>query len=188
MSGIVPELETRRARRALKNDPVSDEAVDRIMTAATLAPSCFNNQSWRFVVVREEAALSLVKSHFSKNNGWAAPSPFLILVATKAELDCRLDAGRDYALFDTGMAVMALQMQAVREGLYVHPIAGYRAPELRAAMGMPEDYILITVLVLGYPADDFTHLTDKQKEKETMDRTRKPLSEVVSRETWSFPQ
>ncbi len=186
MSGIVPELEKRRARRALRSDPIPDDVIDRIMTAATLAPSCFNNQSWRFVVVREAAGLELVKSHLSKNNVWATPSPCMILAATKADLDCRLDAGREYALFDTGMAVMALQLQAVREGLYVHPIAGYRAPELRAAMGIPEDYVLITVIILGYPGTDLTHLDEKQKAMETMERQRKPLSDVAARETWSF--
>lgn len=187
MTNLVPELEKRRARRALKNDPIPDEVIERILKAATFAPSCFNNQSWRFIVVREAPGLQLVKQHLAPNNAWGTPSPCMILVATKADLDCLLDGGREYALFDTGMAVMALQLQAIREGLHVHPIAGFRAPELRKAMGIPEDFVLITVVILGYPGTDYQYLNDKQKEMEVMERERKPLAEVVARESWTFP-
>ena len=51
MTGLVKEIEQRRAYRALKEDKIPDDIIRRIMMAATYAPSCFNNQSWRFVVV-----------------------------------------------------------------------------------------------------------------------------------------
>jgi hypothetical protein len=57
MSKIVPEIETRRARRALREEPVPEEVLARIMTAATYAPSCFNNQPWRFLVVSRDREL-----------------------------------------------------------------------------------------------------------------------------------
>ncbi len=185
MSTLVPELEKRRARRALSDKPIPKEVLDRILKAASLAPSCFNNQPWRFLVVKDPDKLELVKKHLSPNNRWATASPLIILVATKAPLDCQLEGGRDYALFDTGMAVMALQAQAIREGLYVHPIAGYKAVELRKAMGIPDDYILITLVILGYPGSD-TLLNDKQKELERSERERKPIEEVACYDSWQF--
>jgi hypothetical protein len=39
-------------RSARKKIPL--DVVGRIMTAATYAPSCFNYQSWRFIVVLDE--------------------------------------------------------------------------------------------------------------------------------------
>jgi nitroreductase len=110
----------------------------------------------------------------------------MVLVATKVDLDCRLEGGRDYALFDTGMATMNLQIQATKEGLYAHPIAGFRAPELCKAMGIPEDYVLITVVIMGYPGGE-EFLDEKQKAGEHGERRRKPISEVVCRDTWTFP-
>ncbi|MFQ3621495.1 MAG: nitroreductase family protein [Spirochaetales bacterium] len=185
MSALVPELEKRRARRALSNKPIPEDVLDRVLKAATLAPSCFNNQPWRFLVAKDPAILETVKKYLSPNNRWATASPTIILVATKADLDCRLEGGRDYALFDTGMAVMALQAQAIREGLYVHPIAGYQAIELRKVLSIPEEYVLITLVILGYPGSDEL-LNDKQKELETSERQRKPLEEVVSFNKWNF--
>lgn len=186
MSTLVPELEKRRARRSLSDIPIPKEVVERILQAATLAPSCFNNQPWRFLVVQDPEKLNLVKQHLSSNNRWATASPLIILVATKATLDCQLEGGRDYALFDTGMAVMALQAQAIREGLYVHPIAGYKAVELQKVMGIPEDYVLITLVILGYPGSD-TLLNEKQKELERSERERKPIHAVVCYDSWQFP-
>lgn len=185
MSTLVPELEKRRARRALSDKPIPTEVIERILQAATLAPSCFNNQPWRFLVVKDPEKLDLVKKHLSPNNRWATAAPVIILVATKPPLDCQLEGERDYALFDTGMAVMALQAQAIREGLYVHPIAGYKAVELRKTMVIPEDYVLITLVILGYPGSDAL-LNEKQKEMEISERERKPISQVVCYDSWQF--
>ena len=44
-------LETCRAIRYLKPDPVPDAAVDKVLWAATRAPSPGNSQGWDFVVV-----------------------------------------------------------------------------------------------------------------------------------------
>ena len=40
MSDLLPEIEKRRAYRALSEEPVSREIVERMTTAATYAPSC----------------------------------------------------------------------------------------------------------------------------------------------------
>ncbi len=185
MDQLVPEITTRRARRAMSPRPIDDEVLTRVMTAATLAPSCFNNQPWRLVAVREPAKLAKVREFLSKGNAWALSAPCIVLVTTKLDLDCRLDDGRDYAFFDTGMAVMNLQLQAVREGLYVHPIAGYKSAEIRRAFGIPDGYFLVTLVIIGYPGDEAS-LDEGLKEKERSARQRKPLEAVFTRDDWTF--
>jgi len=44
-----------RAYRAFSPEPVSDEAIAQLLTAATFAPSAENMQPWEFVVVRDDA-------------------------------------------------------------------------------------------------------------------------------------
>ncbi|MEY2462716.1 MAG: hypothetical protein QOH64_854, partial [Acidimicrobiaceae bacterium] len=44
-----------RACRSFAPDPVGDDDIERILTAATHAPSAENMQPWVFVVVRDEA-------------------------------------------------------------------------------------------------------------------------------------
>ena len=48
MGELIHEIEIRRAKRAIEEKEIPKEMMDRMMTAATYAPSCFNNQSWRF--------------------------------------------------------------------------------------------------------------------------------------------
>ena len=60
MSELIKEIEERRARRALSEKKIPMEVIGRIMTAATYAPSCFNYQSWRFLVVLNEKDLKKV--------------------------------------------------------------------------------------------------------------------------------
>jgi glutaredoxin-dependent peroxiredoxin len=77
--------------------------------------------------------------------------PCIVCVATEAELDCRLSGRREYALFDAGLAVQNLLLQATREGLVAHPIAGFKPVEIKNLLGIPKKYTLITLVVLGYP-------------------------------------
>ena len=181
---IVPEIASRHARRAFSDMPVSEPVIARLKKAASLAPSCFNNQPWRYLYLRGDAA-NVVHSRLSSGNYWVRRAPLVVLAAARLEDDCRLGNGRDYALFDTGLSVSHLLLQAEREGLYAHPIAGFMAEELARDTGLPEDYILVTVLAIGYPGD--THaLTEKHRALETRVRVRRPLRETSFDQTWEL--
>jgi nitroreductase len=183
MSKLVAEIEKRRAYRALDDKPVPDEVIDRILTAGSYAPSCMNNQPWRFLVVSEPGLLEQVKEHLSGGNYWAKRSHFIVAVCTKPDLDCRLNAGRDYALLDTGMAVGNLLLQGVHEGLHTHPIAGFSPLPVKEILEIPEDVTLVTLVIFGYPGE-VSVLSDKHQEMETSIRDRKPLEAFSARGAW----
>ena len=184
MESLVPEIEKRRALRALDDTrPVPLEVIRRILTAATYAPSCGNMQPWRFVVASEEPALGRVKEGLSGGNYWAKKAPLIILVITQVDLDTRRDDGRDYAFFDTGMANMALMLQATREGLIAHPIAGFDPVAIKKSLGIPAEYTLLTLVNIGYPGPE-DHLSEKHREQEHGPRTRKDPAEVISWNRW----
>lgn len=183
---IVPEIVARRARRALSYRPVSDEVVARMLEAATLAPSCFNNQPWRLVAVREPETLEPLRAALSSGNAWARRSPCIVAAVTNPELDCRSSDRRDYALFDLGLAVSNLLAQGTREGLVAHPIAGYDPEAVKRALGIPDGDIAVTLVILGYPGDEAA-LTEKQRASERSERVRKPLGEVAMRDRWGRP-
>jgi nitroreductase len=187
MTDIIPEINNRRARRAIGIEPVPDDVLRRICEAALLAPSCFNNQPWKFVVVRDPAILQRVKTALSGGNYWAETAPVLILVATRLDADCRLEDRRDYALFDTGIAVSHLLLQATRENVIAHPIAGYDAYELKEIVRIPGEYILGTVIVLGYPGKDL-HLSPKHRAQEAANRDRNGFYHSVAFDTWTWSE
>lgn len=180
---LVPEIVSRRAYRSLSSETLPEESVARMLEAATLAPSCYNNQPWRFVAVSEPAALEKVRAQLPDGNAWARGAPLIILALTKPSLDCRQDEGRDYAFFDLGLAAMNLMLQASREGIVAHPIAGFNPKKVKAACAVPDDFVLVTLLVCGKRGEN-PALAEWQIEREKGPRQRKPLSEVVFFDTF----
>lgn len=185
MKHLFSAIEQRRANRAYDRKKVPEEIIGRIMTAATYAPSCFNNQPWRFVVVKEDKPLKKLHEALSSGNYWMKDAPVIVIVATRPELDCRLNDRRDYAYFDCGLAVENLMLQAFHEGLYAHAIAGYDPLEVKSAFLIPEDFVVITLVAIGYPGDE-RHLNEKHRKLEHGARDRKRASAVIAYDAWDF--
>lgn len=185
MGSLVSIVEARRARRALSPEPVLREDVELLLAAAHLAPSCNNSQPWRFIVVDEPAVLDQVKEALPGGNYWAKPAPVILAVASRRDFDCTLSDSRDYFLFGCGMAVGNLMIQATSLGLIAHPIGGYKPEPVKAALGIPETYVLITLVIVGHPGD-VSQLSDKHRAIELGPRDRRPLGTVVSWNRFAF--
>jgi nitroreductase len=92
--------------------------------------------------------------------------------------------GRDLAFFELGMAAMAYQLQAVEEGLYVHPIVGFNADKAKEVLGIDAEYVLEIMMVVGHPGD-IGSLNDKHRESELSSRIRKPIDKIAEYDQWS---
>lgn len=180
---LIKAIGDRRARRALDNRSIEPDVRDRILQAATLAPSCGNSQPWRFIAVEGQASLAALKECLEGGNYWGRPAPLIIAVVTNPEWDAKLDGNRDYAYFDTGMACMNLMIQATSEGLYAHPIAGFKPFAAKEVLGIPAEHTLLTLIICGYPGSD-AGLNDRHKESESSERTRKSQDQIVALDHW----
>ena len=185
MKSILPAVEARRARRALSAEPIPHEEVETLVAAAHLAPSCNNNQPWRFIVADDPVVLGRVKEALSGGNYWARQAPVILAVASRRDLDCISSDSRDYFLFGCGMAVGNLMAQATSMGLIAHPIAGYKPEIVKTALEIPETYVVITLVIVGRPGD-VALLSDTHRERELGPRERKPLDRVVAWNRFSF--
>lgn len=178
---ILHEIEARRARRGLSEEPIDERIAAELAYAATLAPSCFNNQPWRLIMVRNEpgsAQAEGIRAALTPGNAWAQRAPWFFVLCTAAHLDCRMDEGRDYAYFDLGQAAMAIELQAQHEGLIAHPMAGFSPSKVRAALSIPKEIVPLVVLAVGKPGPTDA-LSEQQKASENSERIRRPLGEVV---------
>ncbi|MCX7775615.1 MAG: nitroreductase family protein [Rectinemataceae bacterium] len=183
---LLQEIELRRARRGLSGEALDEATMHRLLTAATLAPSCFNHQPWRMIAVENAAgnpAAEALAAALTAGNAWARKAAWFVVCCTAPHLDCRLDEGRDYSYFDLGQAAFALQMQAQHEGLIAHPMAGFSPSKVRMALSIPADIVPLAVLAIGKPGSTEL-LNEGQIQKETAPRDRKPLEEVAFRNTY----
>ncbi|MBU0595428.1 nitroreductase family protein [Candidatus Bipolaricaulota bacterium] len=183
---ILDSIKSRRARRAISDEPILRETAELLLQAAHMAPSCANNQPWRFVTIDDSGVLDRVKDHLTTGNYWAKPSPLIIAVVSRADLDCQIPDGREYYAFCCGMATMNLMLQATDLGLVSHPIAGFKQAPIKDVLGIPADYTLITLIILGHPADNADALSEKHRGEETSERSRRPLDEVISWNRFAF--
>ena len=174
----------RRAYRSLESVEITETMIREVMDDVRLAPSCFNNQPWRFVFVFESVALAAMKAALNTGNAWAQAASMIIAVASRRDLDCVIPAKdyqeREYFLFDAGMAAAYLILRLTERGLAAHPIAGYSERTAKQAIGMPDDMKLITLIIVGRKAEGVSAaLADSQKASELARPPRKPFEEIA---------
>lgn len=172
-------IEERRAYRSLDPVEITDDLINDLAERARLAPSCFNNQPWRFVFVYDRAKLEEMRAVFSKGNEWCYNASMVIAVLGRQEDDCVI-RDRIYYRFDIGMATAFIILRATELGLVAHPIAGYSPSKTREVLGIPEDVDVITLVLVGKHADDIKpELTEEQAAVEPERPARKALAEFV---------
>ncbi len=165
----------RRAYRSFDPVEITDDLIRDLAESAGLAPSCFNNQPWRFVFVRAPSVLEHMHDALSKSNRWVTEASMIIAVSSRKEDDCQI-RGRVYHQFDTGMATAFLILRATELGLVAHPIAGYSERKVKEILGVPDDMQVITLVNVGRHSEIIRDtLTEKQKMTERMRPERLPL-------------
>jgi nitroreductase len=175
----------RRSYRALQPVEITDETVNELAWAASMAPSCFNNQPWRLIFVRSPEILGKMHSALSQGNEWARDGSMLLVVASKKELDCVIRE-REYYHFDTGLALGQLMLVATEMGLVSHAMAGFSPKKTREILGIPEDMAVITVIAFGKKSAAKTgNMSDEQWVSEEPRPERLKLTEFAYMERYS---
>ena len=115
----------------------------------------------------------------TKGNEWARAASMTIVVFSKKEYDCLIKE-REYCLFGTGMATAFLILRATELGLVAHPIAGFKPSLVKEILGIPEEMMVIALVIVGRRADSVSPLlSELQVEAEEKRPERKPLQEFV---------
>jgi glutaredoxin-dependent peroxiredoxin len=171
---ILKILKNRKATRAFSSEKLSDELINQLLEAAQLSASCFNKQPWRFLFLTEESAIEKGREALSKGNSWAKNAPLLVVGFSKPDLDCQLPDGRNYYLFDLGMAVQNMMLQATELNLIARPMAGFVPDMIRQEFDIPMEYEIIVMLAIGYEGN-IDELDEKLKERSISKKERNPL-------------
>lgn len=185
---VVDAINTRRAYRSLEPVDITDEMVRDLATHADLAPSCNNNQPWRFVFVRDPGQLAKVHAALTKSNKWIELASMIVAVFSRAGEDCNVKE-RVYHQFDTGMGTAFLILRATELGLVAHPVAGYDEAAVKQALGVPENYQIITLVNVGRHSDKIhSYLTEKQAAIEVERPARFPFEKYAFLDRYTPPE
>jgi nitroreductase len=187
VEGVLPAIHRRWSARSFSEREVSPAELARVFEAARWAASSNNEQPWRFLTgVRGSATYQKIFSTLMGfNRNWAGSAPVLILGVASAKF-ARNGADNAYALYDLGAATSYLTLQAASLGLTTHQMAGYDHAAARLALEIPEDYVLGSVVALGYQGEPAALRDENLIARETSPRERKPLSQFVL-SAWGEP-
>ena len=177
---VIQAIKMRRAYRSLEPVDITEDLVRDLARCAQLAPSCSNYQPARFVFVYEPDVLKVMHHALSGGNEWAQAASLIIAVFSKAEDDCII-RDRVYHQFDVGQSVSFLILRATELGLVAHPIAGFSPKKTRGILGIPEEYNVITLIIVGKHSNKISPvLSEKQIKAEQSRPLRKSFKEIAS--------
>jgi nitroreductase len=188
-----------RAMRYLCPDPIPDEAVERLLWAATRASSAHNSQPWEFVVLRDER----VRTEFGEliRAGAQAKDPLPAQPGTRS--DQLIDAGVRNLFGTLGQAPaiilvcgadiyppgapdkrflysaiysaaqnLLVAARALGLGAAFTMLHTLAEPAIRNLLAIPDEITIGVTMPVGRPAQPFRPIV------------RKPVAEVVHRDRW----
>lgn len=169
--------------------PVERSKIRRLLEAARWAPSCFNEQPWRYLVFdgTDSEALDRARKCLVEGNAWALKAPVLML-SVAGEFFERNGKPNRHAQHDVGLASENLVLQAQEVGLVAHQMAGFDSDRARAEFGIPPEYTPMAMIAVGYPyRGKVEDLPEKLRERDLAPRGRKALGEVAFAGSWGVP-
>jgi len=189
-STIHPILANRWSPRAFDAaKPVEREKLLTCLEAARWAPSCFGDESWRFIVCDKVSDKSMWEQMLAclapKNQEWAKNAPVLLLTCSDTTFRKNGNPNR-WGQYDTGAASISLCLQAESLGLVTHQMGGFDADTARKAFSIPDNFTPMAAMALGYQADADI-LDEGFRNIETVERARQPMDECFFAGGWGNP-
>ncbi|MEM2839011.1 MAG: nitroreductase family protein [Thermoplasmata archaeon] len=165
---VLEVIKNRRSVRKYRPDPIPEEILKEVLSAARMAPSANNAQPWKFIIVRdEELKRKLVQACAGQK--FIAEAP-IVIVGCGLPDDAYATAGGYMSSYvmDVTIAMDHLILAATSLGLGTCWIAAFKEEKVKDILGIPMDVRVVALSPLGYP-------------DETPARTsRKDLAELIS--------
>jgi len=181
---IMQEIKQRWSPRAFSPKKIPEDDIQALIEAACYAPSCFNEQPWRFLIASEEKELNMMRNLLTeKNQRWARKAPLLILVLAHRYFAYNGKENR-WHQFDSGTAWGYLSLEAQKRGLITHGMGGFKRKKTRESLNISEDYEIIAVIAVGKMGNKDE--LEEEFKKEEFPNTRRPIEENAWRLTHFF--
>lgn len=162
---VFTAIKQRRSIRKYLDRQAPEAVIMEILEAARLAPSAKNRQDWRFIVVRDREQIQKLTAATGQPFVGGAP---VIIAAVALDPNWLLRSEIPPYAVDLAIALTNISLAAVAKGLGTCWIGSFMQAEVKKALAIPEDYKVVELMTLGYPAE------------EPEARPRKQLTEIIS--------
>lgn len=166
---LLDALYTRRSVRKYKDQPIPRELIKKLIDSAVAAPSAMNAQPWAFLVIENQTTLkdlsdkskSLLLGAMEDNprlaryRGLLSNPDFNIFYQAPAVIVVLAKPSGPHASEDCALAAQNLMLAAHDLGLGTcwigFALAALSQPEIKQRLSIPDDYVAVAPIVLGYP-------------------------------------
>ncbi|MFH1780596.1 MAG: nitroreductase family protein [Candidatus Nealsonbacteria bacterium] len=144
---VIKEIVNRRSIREYKDEIVPNEAILEIIKAAQFAPTAKNNRAIEFIAIKDQdmkdKICAILEQEFVKK-----ASVLIVPVIDPEKTPCPV---QDIAIAAENMLlqVVALGLGAVWKNVRSEP-----SVQIKALLGIPENFLLNTMLPIGYPNEE----------------------------------
>jgi len=179
-------IETIHARRAVKHfDPehrMSEDDERKLFEATIQAPTSFNIQHWRFVVLRDPELRARIRKEFGNDQAQMTDASLLVLFTADMKAWAK-DPGRywkdaprevadllvgwmgpfhegrewlqrDEAQRSIGLAMQTMMLAAKELGYESCPMIGFEIEEVAKLIRLPEDHVMGPMVAIGKGTKD----------------------------------
>lgn len=156
-------IKNRRSIRSFEKQPIEPEKLAAILEAARLAPSGWNDQQWKFIIIKDSDGLKkLAHACDDQMHVAEAAAAICAVIPNCLGLEPRK---REIRLQDLAIANSFMMLQATELGLGTSWIGAFNAWKIRRQLKIPENAEVHSVLAIGYahytpPATDRKSATE----------------------------
>lgn len=141
---LTPFFKERFSPRVFEQPAVSESDLLAVLEAASTAPSCYNDQPWRFVLADRQKFLNILTPG---NLEWCSALETFVLLCASPVFE-RNGKPNAWARFDCGTAWGYMTVEAFSRGIFMHAMAGFDAQRAKTVFDL-QNLDPIAVIALG---------------------------------------
>jgi len=153
---IIDPILKRRSVREYKNDPVAHTDIEEIIKAGEFAPTAVDNRAVEFVVIKSEEGRKALYDIIEPKQDFIKEAPVLIIPVISPKKSV-------LPIQDLSVASENIFIQATAMGLGTvwRNIDPKTAEKMKSYLKIPEEYVLINLIPLGYAETEPEPHSDK---------------------------
>lgn len=148
----------RKSIRQFQDKKIEENKIKKLLKAGMQAPSAMNSQPWEFIVITDKENIKKIENMSLYSKPAKTSTCCIITLFNKDYLE-KFD-NYVWVQQDMGACTQNILLQAVEEGLGAVWLGTYpdeeRVNYLKENFEIPEDVYPYSVIVLGYPIEEYT--------------------------------
>jgi nitroreductase len=162
MDDLMSIIKGRRSIRRFQDKEVPESSIRQLLEAIQWSPSWANTQCWEVVVIKDKVVKEGLRDSVGSGNPGSkavteAPVIFVLCGKLKSSGYYKGQPTTkfgDWFLFDLGLAAQSLCLTAFNLGLGTVIIGMLDHDKAKKVLGLGQDYEVVAVIPVGYPAKE----------------------------------